>query len=266
MVLHRVDHSSGTVAVMRTVGVLACLAAAACGRIGFEGGPSDAGVSDDGATATPLVWLRMDDAPGSTTLFDASGHGHHATCAGGTCPTLGVPGARGTAARFDGIDDLALIAYASAFDLQAMTISARVNIEAQGADFVEIAARQYGTEEQDVWIFGVLSPTTDPNRPYQWAVNTQNGVRSTYGTPSGPDLGTWVHVAATYDGTTLRLYRDGAEISTLSAPGPVRSDTTPIVVGAANNGMPMFVEHLTGSIDDLKIFAPALAPADVAAL
>lgn len=51
------------------------------------------------------VGLNLDESAGATTFSDFSGNTNNFVCAGGTCPTAGGAGIRGTALSFDGIDD-----------------------------------------------------------------------------------------------------------------------------------------------------------------
>jgi hypothetical protein len=232
---------------------------AACGRIDFT-------PRIDAGELTPLVWLPMDDAPGSTTLHDASGHGHDATCVGASCPILGVPGMVGTAALFDGVDDFAQIAFATDLEPRTMTIAAWVRLDAQSTTYAQIASRQYGSDINDIWVFGYEAPTLVPTRPYLWAASVDAGGGGTDGASSDPDVGSWVRIVATFDGTTLRLYRAGVEMGELALPGTFVSDTTDILIGGANNGAPLIGEFFTGAIDDLRIYATALDDAAIAEL
>jgi hypothetical protein len=79
-------------------------------------------------------------------------------------------------------------------------------------------------------------------------------------------LRTWIHAAATYDGSTLRLFVNGVEKAfknnftnrLRSSPGK------PIYIGAnVNNG---FTETFEGSIDEVALYSRALLPADIARL
>jgi hypothetical protein len=232
---------------------------AACGRIDFA-------PRIDAGEPTPLVWLPMDDPPGSTTLHDASGHGHDATCVAATCPTLGVAGMVGSAALFDGVDDFAQIAFATDLEPPTMTIAAWVRVDAQSTTYAQIASRQHGSDIRDVWVFGYESPTFNSTRPYLWGGSVGAVIVQASGVSSDPDVGSWVRIVATFDGSTMRLYRAGVEMGELAVPGTFVSDTTDIFIGAANNGAPLITEFFTGAIDDLRIYATALDDAAIAKL
>jgi hypothetical protein len=60
--------------------------------------------------SVPVVDLRFEELPGTTTFGDLSGYGNNATCSGASCPAAGVSGAPNAslsdyALQFDGVDD-----------------------------------------------------------------------------------------------------------------------------------------------------------------
>jgi hypothetical protein len=75
----------------------------------------------------------------------------------------------------------------------------------------------------------------------------------------------WVHVAATYDGVTLRLYRDGAEVASLAAAGGIAVNDKPFLIGLTEGGSvgPNFWK---GWIDELAVYDRALTATEVAAI
>lgn len=85
----------------------------------------------------------------------------------------------------------------------------------------------------------------------------------------GPEImrGVWHHIAASYDGTTLRLYVNGALRSSTAAPPP-RSVAAPIRIGRgpdlASETSP--TQPFRGVLDDVRIYTKALSDAEIAAL
>ena len=83
-----------------------------------------------------------------------------------------------------------------------------------------------------------------------------------YAIPGG-DVGTWVHLAGVYDGTTWRLYRNGVQVgSSVQAVGAV-TVTTNWCIGARGDGTSRW---FAGSIDDVRIYKRALSAAEIADL
>ena len=75
-------------------------------------------------------------------------------------------------------------------------------------------------------------------------------------------IGSWSHVAATFDGTKLTLYINGVQAGTLSYTGSIYSSTYPIRIGAVPftlGGTRLF----SGNIDQVEIWNKALTPNEV---
>ena len=86
---------------------------------------------------------------------------------------------------------------------------------------------------------------------------TSNTVASTTTTVAG----TWYHFAATYDGSTMRIYVNGAlEASTASALS-LPNTTFPMRMSSA---APPSVHRFHGRIDEIAIYNVALSAAQVA--
>lgn len=67
-------------------------------------------------------------------------------------------------------------------------------------------------------------------------------------------LNTWVHVALSFDGTTIRLFRDGIEVNTISNTGIINTGTYNfLVVPSTTNAQ----------VDDVRVFNTALNAAQV---
>ncbi len=76
--------------------------------------------------------------------------------------------------------------------------------------------------------------------------------------PSGQTiLNTWRHVIATYDGTTRRIYLDGALLSSAAASG-LNAQNMNFRIGSTNNS-----ENFIGTLDDIVIYNRALSLAEV---
>jgi VCBS repeat-containing protein len=78
-----------------------------------------------------------------------------------------------------------------------------------------------------------------------------------------PIDGTWMHVAATYDGTTMRLYVNGVEESTLTLPAgtKIELNDVPLSIGAQSTP----TRYFKGWIDDARVYRRALSPKEIQA-
>jgi len=72
-------------------------------------------------------------------------------------------------------------------------------------------------------------------------------------------LDTWVHFVGTYDGTTVRLYMDGTEVSTAALSGTMSAPTNTTYIGRH----PTFGFSVTGEIDDARIYDRSLTSGEV---
>ena len=71
----------------------------------------------------------------------------------------------------------------------------------------------------------------------------------------------WNHVAATYDGQTMRVYLNGGESNALAAAGtPVTISSEPLRIGH----MPDFNQWMRGTLDEIKIYSRTLTPDEIA--
>ena len=70
----------------------------------------------------------------------------------------------------------------------------------------------------------------------------------------------WVHIAATYDGTTKRVYRNGIEIGNAPATGIMStSGSADSYIGSTNG----FFEFFDGKIDEVRIWGLARTPSQI---
>jgi hypothetical protein len=89
-----------------------------------------------------------------------------------------------------------------------------------------------------------------------------------YGT-SNLAANTWTHLAATYDGTTLRLYVNGTQVSSVARSGAIATSNGVLSIGASPGGShgrgadPLYGQFFEGRIDDVRTYNRALAQAQI---
>ena len=71
----------------------------------------------------------------------------------------------------------------------------------------------------------------------------------------------WTHVAATYDGTTQRLYVNGTQVSTSAVAGTIATSNSPLKIG----GNSIWGEWFNGLIDEVRVYNRALSAAEIQA-
>lgn len=80
-----------------------------------------------------------------------------------------------------------------------------------------------------------------------------NSTTLTYATPLSESQ--WTHVGATYDGTTLKLFLNGLEVTSVPATGNINTDISPLTLGKNPLGLSNFFK---GKIDEVRVFNVAL--------
>ena len=194
-----------------------------------------------------VAGYNFDEATG-TSVVDASGNGNTGTLAG---PTRSAAGHAGGALSFDGVNDQVNIPDAGSLDLTTgMTLEAWINPSASGT------WRSILLKERPAGLAYALY-ATDVNAP-MGVVFTSNEFE-TRG-PSFPN-NAWTHLATTYDGSTLRQYINGAQVSSRSVTGPMIVTSGALRIG----GNAIWDEFFAGRIDDVRVYNRALTAAEVLA-
>jgi Concanavalin A-like lectin/glucanases superfamily/Putative esterase len=189
-----------------------------------------------------------------TSAADASGRGHTGVVSGALWTAAGR---FGNALSFDGVNDMVTVADSALLDLTTgMTLSAWVFPTAHGNGVwrnVLIKERPGGE------VYNLYS-NTDTNVPIVYVV--RNAAPSTpleaRGTAQVP-LNTWTHLAATHDGTTLRLYINGAQVRSRGVSGSLLTSTGALRIG----GNAVWGEFFQGRIDEIRIYNRALSPSEI---
>ena len=183
---------------------------------------------------------------------DASGNGNNGVISGAAWTPAGRLGG---ALSFDGIDDRVTVPDAASLDLTSgMTLEAWVQPTAAAAnDWRTVILKEAGND------LAYALYASGPAGPPEGYV-TGGGTTGVTGSDSLP-LGTWTHLALTYDGTALRLYRNGVAIGTQNRTGAIATSTNPLQIG----GNAVWGEYFRGLIDEVRVYNRALAPAEIAA-
>ena len=158
------------------------------------------------SSSNTLVAAYSFDAGAGTTLADASGKGNNGTISGATWTTSGK---YGSALSFDGVNDLVTVNDANTLDLtSAMTLEAWVFPTAINGWETVIMKEASGDLTYGLYADNNGNDSGGPRRP---VVSVRQG-GNTYWTPGSAQLAinTWSHLAATYDGSNLKMYVNGA--------------------------------------------------------
>ena len=72
---------------------------------------------------------------------------------------------------------------------------------------------------------------------------------------------TWTFLAATYDGTTLRFFINGTQVSSQPRTGPIITSQFPLQIG----GDILYGQYFQGMIDEVRVYNVALSPGQIQA-
>ena len=106
-----------------------------------------------------------------------------------------------------------------------------------------------------------------PPRNYSFAVEetSMSSVgENVLGGPSSSDIGTWVHIAGTYDKSNLKIYKDGALVNSKPLSGFLPQENNIITIGAEtnNNGaQPLY--FFNGFLDDIYFYNRPLSDTEI---
>src|SRR3989338_222263 len=114
--------------------------------------------------------------------------------------TTTVPGKIGQAINFDLTNDYIDISDNALLDVSYFTLAAWVNKQVDNTEDAHIIARQSGTGVEDTFVLFYNNDVT--TRDYYCGARTSGGIEWVDSNVSGAaDMGVWVHIACTYDGT-----------------------------------------------------------------
>jgi surface protein len=158
----------------------------------------------------------------------------------GTCPNVTTPA---TALNFDGNNDFVSLG-------QVIPTNASYTKEA----WIYL--------EKNSGAQNIISSTESPFWLFEGKLDASNGFINGSGlriqSPNTLALNTWIHVALTWDGTTMKLYENGIEVASQTSEDAYVSE--PINLGNYNNE-----SVLDGSMDEVRIWNTARTCAEIAA-
>jgi hypothetical protein len=205
--------------------------------------------NDDGATGLVAAY-GFDEGSGTATA-DKSGTGNNATISGATWSTAGHTG---NALSFDGVNDRVFAADVASLDVTRMTLSAWVRPSALSG------WRTVILKEGNDALGYALYAHDNANWPAAYINTGQQADRRTEGVTALP-LNTWTHLAATYDGATLRIYINGVQVRSRAFTGNIANRPGPLSIGGNN----VWGEWFSGLIDDVRVYNRALTLAEIQA-
>jgi hypothetical protein len=158
--------------------------------------------------------------------------------------------------RFDGVDDYVRI-----------PVSAGSSLDFAGKDKITVVA----------WVKALSSVTANADTfigqhnsffmrwrqggGNNWGVGIYNGTWRELSVPGA--LNTWTHLALVYDGSILKLYKDGVLAASLATSGNLVANFKEINIGRFPTDA---LQRFNGIIDEVRIYNRALSDAEIQAL
>lgn len=208
--------------------------------------------SDTVLADTPLLYLKAEDAAGSTALADSSGNARTVAQAAGAA-TYQAPGIRDTKAvtldaddRFDRTDVTGLTPTHITLELWIKTTAASGQMMIRDSQAAGGRAFQFrlnaGKPELIVFTGGINAGIVS-----SVAVNDD----------------AFHHVVGTFDAAVMRVYVDGVERASAANTGNLDAGGTErLCIGGAHN---VTGQTLSGTLDEMAIYGVALSPAQITA-
>jgi hypothetical protein len=176
-------------------------------------------------------------------VADASGQGNTGTISSATWTTAGK---FGKALSFNGTSAWVTVADAASLDLtNGMTIEAWVN-PASGTGWRSVVLK-----ESAGGLAYALYSSNNASRPAGYVHTTFDVALN--GTAAVP-LNTWTHLALTFDGATMRMFVNGAQVSSQAVTGSAPVTAAALRIG----GNSVWGEYFKGLIDEVRIYNRAL--------
>ena len=202
-----------------------------------------------GGPAGLVAYYSFDQGSG-TTVTDVSGNNNTGSIVGATWTTSGKFNG---ALSFDGTNQRVDIPNTASLQLSsAMTLEAWVK-----PSTVSNAWRDVIFKGNDNYYLMATTGPAHAGTPAGGAI--VNGAHTeAFGTGVLP-TGTFTHLAATYDGATLKLYVGGTLVGSKAATGAITTSTNPLQIG----GDSIYSQYFAGVIDEVRIYNTALTQAQI---
>lgn len=208
---------------------------------------------------TPVSYWKLDETSG-TIATDAVG-GNNGTYTGGyTLNQPGIPSTGRPAALFNGTSGYVALGTPASLNITAAwTLEAWVYLTSTPNGSAVIGEQWTGGSNPVLYElgFGISSGGAALEGGYY----TGSAWKAVIG--SALSLNAWHHIVCTWDGATLRLYADGAQVASgAQSPGPTAGINT-LYIGRRHDAgnAPFF----PGRIDEVAIYSAALSAARVTA-
>lgn len=201
------------------------------------------------------------DENGGTTVSDSSGSGHSGNVNGAQWVS-DAPSGSASALKFDGVDDVVEVGAVDGSG-QALTIAMWFKADDFGVSDARLISKSTGTAANaHYWM---LSTTESGGSKLRFRLRTGGDTTTLVASSGTLSPGVWTHAAVVYDGSMMRIYKDGVEVGSTAKSGTLATSGS-VLVAIGNQPSGAGSAPFDGAIADVRIYGEALTQADVATL
>ncbi|MEZ5967197.1 MAG: FG-GAP-like repeat-containing protein [Planctomycetota bacterium] len=221
---------------------------------------SPVATADFAQIADHLGRWRLDGGVGSTVVDD-SVQGHDGRIVGASW----AAGADGFSLQFDGQNQRVEV---GSFDVQGSALTIACWVYVDRFDHLPLQDARFVSKARSTWDqdhYWMLSSYSDGQPRLRFRLRTWGNTTTLVADRAVLPAQTWVHVAATYDGSTMRLWQNGEEVGAVAKSGPIDTDPT-VPVWFGDSPTQPGSRPFAGRIDDVRLLARAASVAELRAL
>ena len=208
-----------------------------------------------------LAHWQMNDGAGNTAS-DATGNNNTGTLVNGP---LWVSGA---GLDFDGVNDYVDVGPINVGG-EAITITAWINagnLSSCSAIDCRIFSKASGTSTQDhYYMISTIKRKSDGAPVLRFRLKAGGTTDTVIATSGVITENQWIHIVAVYDGSSMKLYKDGVEVGNRAKSGSINIDNT-VSTWIGGNPPSATVRPWDGQIDEVKVYGRALSSAEVSTM
>ncbi|MEZ6120089.1 MAG: LamG-like jellyroll fold domain-containing protein [Pirellulaceae bacterium] len=140
----------------------------------------------------------------------------------------------------------------------AVTISLWFRADDFAVSDGRLLSKATGVQEQDH--FWMLSTVDSSGMKLRFRLKTNDGTSTLNANRGNWVVGEWMHAAAVYDGSAMRLYLNGEEVGSMPKSGPIAVDAAVSVLIGNNAGQ---AKPFHGNIDEVQVYNRSLSLAEI---
>ena len=211
-----------------------------------------------------LVGCWQMEENGGSVLIDGSSYNNDAVLTGAPAWITGKVGSY--ALDLNGTSQYATVADDTTLDLtNQLTLASWIKPEQYATQDIIKKAAQGSTNGYELTLATTKTDASSQRVFFRINQATNGDTYRINATTEYPIDGSWMHAAATYDGTTMKLYINGVLESSMEVPGgAVEINTLPLTIGAQDGTTAS--RWFMGWLDEARVYNRALSLAEIQVL